>query len=66
MKPPLKSSSIIAPSTTMLFYVCLFLYFMSSGSLIRSLHPLDDGDRQENEDPYFVDVPKGDNDEGKS
>ena len=42
------------------FTLCL------SGSLIRSLLPTDDGDSQENEDLNFVDLPEGDNDEGKS
>ena len=42
------------------FTLCL------SGRFIRSLRPTDDGDRQENEDPNFIDVPEGDNNEGKS
>jgi hypothetical protein len=37
-----------------------------SGSLIRPIHLIDDGNSQEDEDLNFVDVPKGDNDEGKS
>ena len=40
--------------------------FTYSGSLIRSIRPIDNGNRQEDEDPNFVDVSEGDNDEGKS
>ena len=39
--------------------------FAYSGSLIRPIRLTDDGNRQEDEDPNFVDVPEGDNDEGK-
>ena len=42
------------------------LSFMVGGSLIWIDTSIDDGDRQEDEDPYFIDVPKGENDEGKS
>ena len=34
--------------------------------LFRSIQPTDDGNHQEDEDLNFVDVPEGDNDEGKS
>jgi hypothetical protein len=30
------------------------------------MRPTDDGNRQEDEDPNFIDVPEGDNDDGKS
>ena len=40
--------------------------FEDSGSLIRPIHPTNDGNRQENEDPSYVDMSKGDNDKGKS
>ena len=40
--------------------------FVDSGSLIRPIRPTDDDNRQEDEDPNFVDVPEGDNDERKS
>ena len=42
------------------------LSFMVGGSLISIDTPIDDDDRQENEDPDFADVPGGENDEGKS
>ena len=42
------------------------LSFVVSGSLISINTPTDDDNRQEDEDPNFVDVPKGDNEEGKS
>ena len=40
--------------------------FMYSGSLIQPIRPTDDSNPQEDEDLNFVDVPEGDNDEGKS
>ena len=40
--------------------------FAYNSSLIRPIRAIDDGNRQENEDPNFIDVPKGDNDKGKS
>ena len=42
------------------------LSFVVSGSLISIDMSTGDGDRQDDEDPYFVDVPEGDNDVGKS
>ena len=42
------------------------LSFMVGGSLISIDTPTYDDDRLENEDPDFVDVPEGKNDEGKS
>jgi hypothetical protein len=42
------------------------LSFTVSGSLISNDMPNRHGNRQEDKDPNFVDVPKGDNDEGKS
>jgi hypothetical protein len=46
-------------------FACAFS-FMNTGSLIRQIRPTDDGNHQEDEDPSYEDVPKGDNDEGKS
>ena len=46
-------------------FACAF-YFEDSGSLIRPIRPTDDGNRQEDTDPSYVDVPEGDNNEGKS
>jgi hypothetical protein len=46
-------------------FACVFS-FEDSGSLIRPIRLTDDGNRQEDEDPNYVDVPKSDNDEGKS
>jgi hypothetical protein len=40
--------------------------FTYSGSLIQPIRLIDDGNDQEDEEPNFIDVPKGDNDEGKS
>ena len=40
--------------------------FAYSGSLIRPIRLSDDRNRHEDEDPNFVDVSEGDNDEGKS
>jgi hypothetical protein len=34
--------------------------------LYEKLYPTDEGDYQENEDPDYIDVPEGDNNEGKS
>ena len=42
------------------------LYFVVSGSLISIDTLTEDGNCQEDEDPNFIDVPKVDNDEGKS
>ena len=42
------------------------LCFVVSGSIISIDTSIDDGNRQEDEDPSYVDVPEGDNDEGKS
>ena len=42
------------------------LSFMVGGSLILIDTSTGDGDRQDDEDPYFVDVPEGENDKGKS
>ena len=50
-------------------YSSLFAYafsFVDSGSLIRQIRLTDDGNRQEDEDPSYIDMPEGDNDEGKS
>ena len=41
-------------------------FFADSSSLIRPIRSIDDGNRQEDEDPSYVDMPEGDNDEGKS
>jgi hypothetical protein len=46
-------------------FACAFS-FVDSGSHIRPIRPTDDDNRQEDEDPSCVDVPEGDNDEGKS
>ena len=43
-------------------FACAFS-FADSGSLIKPIRPTDDGNRQEDEYPNFVDVPEGDNDE---
>ena len=40
--------------------------FAYSGSLIQPISPTDDGNHQEDEDLNFIDVPEGDNNEGKS
>ena len=40
--------------------------FVYSGSLIRPIRLTDDDNRQEDEDPSYIDVLEGDNDEGKS
>ena len=40
--------------------------FAHSGSLMRPICPTNDGNRQEDEDPNFIDMLEGDNDEGKS
>ena len=40
--------------------------FVYSGSLIRPIRPTDNDNRQEDEDLNFIDMPEGDNDEGKS
>ena len=40
--------------------------FVYSGSLIRPICPTDDSNRQEDEDPNFIDMPESVNDEGKS
>jgi hypothetical protein len=42
------------------------LSFVVSGSLTSIDTPIDDGNRQEDKDPNFIDVLEGDNDEGKS
>jgi hypothetical protein len=50
-------------------YSSMFAYafsFADSGSLIRLIRPTNDGNHQEDEDPSYVDVSEGDNDEGKS
>ena len=39
---------------------------MDSGSLLWPTRPTDDNNHQEDEDPNYVDVPEGDDDEGKS
>ena len=46
-------------------FACAFS-FADSGSHIGPIHPTDNGNRQEDEDPSYLDVPEGDNDEGKS
>ena len=46
-------------------FSCAFS-FADSGSLIGPIRSTDDDNRQEDEDPNFVDVPEGDNDERKS
>jgi hypothetical protein len=35
-------------------------------ALFQTIRPTDNANRQEDEDPNLVDVPEGDNDEGKS
>ena len=42
------------------------LCFVVSGSIILIDMPADNGNCQEDKYPNFVDVPEGDNDEGKS
>ena len=54
---------LVPPYSSM--FACAFS-FADSGSLIRPICPTDDGNRQEDKDPSYVDVPEGDNDEGKS
>ena len=51
------------PYSSMFAFAFSFTY---SGSLIRPIRPIDDGNRQEDEDPNFIDMPEGDNDEGQS
>ena len=51
------------PYSSMFVFAFSFAY---SGSLIRLIRPIDDGNRQEDKDPNFVDVSEGDHDEGKS
>ena len=54
---------LVPPCSSM--FACAFS-FVDSGSLIRPIRPTDDGNRQEDEDPSYVDGLEGDNDEGKS
>ena len=54
---------LVPPYSSM--FACAFS-FADSGSLIRSIRPTDDDNRQEDEDPSYIDVLEGDNDEGKS
>ena len=46
-------------------FACVFS-FADSGSLIGQIRLTDDDNHQEDEDPSYVDVQEGDNDEGKS
>ena len=55
---------LVPPYRSMFAWV-LFL-FVNSDSIIQPIRLTDDGDRQEDEDPNFVDVPKTNDDEGKS
>ena len=55
---------LVPPYSSMFAWV-LFL-FVNSDSIIQPIRLTDDGDRQEDEDPNFVDVPKTNDDEGKS
>ena len=55
---------LVPPYSSMFAWV-LFL-FVNSDSIIQPIRLTDDGDRQEDEDPSYVDMPEGDNDEGKS
>jgi hypothetical protein len=43
-----------------------FILQIAVFSLIRPIRLTDDGNRQEEENPSYVDMPEGDNDEGKS
>ena len=54
---------LVPPYSSMFAFAFSFAH---SGSLIRSIRPTDNGNPQEDEDPNFVDVSEGDNDEGKS
>ena len=54
---------LVPPYSSM--FACAFS-FADSGSLIGPIHPIDDGNRQEDKDTSYVDMPEGDNDEGKS
>jgi hypothetical protein len=42
------------------------LFYVSIVVLYEKLHPADEGNYQENEDLGYIDVPEGDNNEGKS
>ena len=71
MKPLLKiiqnQTLSYALSATIYFYVCLGPFsFADSGSLMRPIRPTDDNNRQEDKDPNYIDVPEGDDNEGKS
>ena len=55
---------LVPPYSSMFAWV-LFL-FVNSDSIIQPIRLTDDGDRQEDEDPKFVDVLESVNDEGKS
>ena len=54
---------LVSPYSSM--FACAFS-LVDSGSLIRPIRSTDDGNHQEDEDLSYVDVLKGDNDEGKS
>jgi hypothetical protein len=54
---------LVPPYSSM--FACAFS-FPNSGSLTRLIRLTDDGNRQEDEDLSYEDVPQGDNDEGKS
>ena len=54
---------LVPPYSSMFSFAFSFMY---SGSFIRPIRLTDNGNRQEDEDPNFVDVLEGDDNEGKS
>ena len=63
----LKSNTIICTSCHHIV-LCLLLPFLSCLAVVlfRPIRPTNDGNRHEDGDSNFIDVPEGDSDDGKS